>query len=451
MVWAASAAHTMQCFGAHYTFLPFFFAPLLLFFARRATVPRYAIALGATVALMIYEGATYPAPFCAVMLAVDAAVRCLREPRRAFAVVGHGVLAACTAVGLAAPRILPLVSQMRAAPRVIEPDLDTLTAAFVRVMYTEKQTAWTTRIPGQQYSWHEYNAYVGILILLIAAAGIVLTLRRTFAEFAVAAVMFSFMLGHFAEWAPWALLHKYVPPFTSMRVPSRFRLMLHTWICLFLAKGIDALPSALSTFGVPLRASRGLVVAVALLGVGEVLGLSADQVARRYVFQAPSAVVPVSPRLHFGTTELLDFIDQPQQNQMWSECRNFGWKTKQGAPTWVGDVAQARIASGKAALRSSSRTPSSFRAVLDVEESTLVEFNTASWAGWRTNAGVVDSTRELVAVRLEPGHHELVVRYVPVNFFEGIAVALATLVLIGVYAARKRIRVLWTKRFVRVA
>src|SRR5690606_26606482 len=89
----------------------------------------------------------------------------------------------------------------------------------------------------------EYHAYIGWLGLALVVVGLaVATVEQTWLV-ALAMMLFLMMLGHFASWAPWTLLHEHVFPFKSMRVPSRFRLLLLVPLSLFVALAIDGVPT----------------------------------------------------------------------------------------------------------------------------------------------------------------------------------------------------------------
>src|SRR5690606_38783740 len=101
-----------------------------------------------------------------------------------------------------------------------------------------------------------------------------LSLRDKKWMLAVAGVLFLLMLGHFATWAPWTFLKSHVPPFVSMRVPARFRLLLVLFLACYVALAIDRLPRVLEVMGATslARAARVAVMAVALFATGDVAG-----------------------------------------------------------------------------------------------------------------------------------------------------------------------------------
>lgn len=59
------------------------------------------------------------------------------------------------------------------------------------------------------------------------------------------------MLGHFHKYAPWTFLHSNVPPFKSMRVPARFRLLLAMPIAIYMGFAVDKLPAVRRWIGKP--------------------------------------------------------------------------------------------------------------------------------------------------------------------------------------------------------
>ena len=92
-MWTFSLTHSSQYAGAHETFAPFLNLPLLLLFWRRAEVSRsYAVGTGLVLAWMIYDGATYPVPFCVLVLGLETLTRVSKKRLRvlleATAIVG---------------------------------------------------------------------------------------------------------------------------------------------------------------------------------------------------------------------------------------------------------------------------------------------------------------------------------------------------------------------------
>ncbi len=431
-VWTFNESHTMQYIGAHSTFLTFYLAPLLVHLWRRAEEESWAgVALGALLAFMLYEGATYPLPFCLCLLALDALVR-VWPPRRLKKILRASVVTSFFALTLGGARILPLLDQMAAHRRAMPPEADHVARwNSLYHMYTLRQPLWYQRLPGQEYTWHEYNAYVGYLVLFVAAVGITVAIREQTMLVVVACLLFVLMLGHFFAYAPWSILRAYVPPFKGLRVPTRFRIPLAMYIASFVGLAIDRFPR---TYGRILPrnwqgALRVVLLGMALVGVGDMLGVGAEIVGLRYV-NPPTEKVVTSRNFHFGGPGLGEFLDQPRQNRAWLGCRSYEWPSHTGAPVWEGDVPQGKIVSGDAQIVRVSRTHNTFTAEVHAISPGRIAFNTAHDRGWVTSVGKVVEDQELVAVEFPTGDHVIRARYWPRTLTVGMAMTV-----VGVLAA----------------
>jgi hypothetical protein len=342
-LWTCSVCHASQYAGAHSALISFLWAPLALLLWRRAERSlECAAGLGLLLALMFYNGATYPIPHTLLMLAVETLTR-LRSRSRVLAIVRAATVVGLVAVLVGAPRILPLLDQLRSKHSVIEPDQDHLARLYsLRQMYLSPEVDWWIRLPNQDYVWGEYAAYVGWIGLVLAGLGVIVSAFEAPWALFLGIVVFIFMLGHFAPWAPWSVLKEHVFPFKSMRVSARFRLLLAVFIAVLGALAIDRIPAWLKRSGRLRTADLAtvLLLGAGILGVKDVAEVSRSLVAKRFGGR-PEQTVTAAPALHFASTGLAEYVDQPRQNKGQLACRD-AWAFYQGAPVWTGDVPQAR-------------------------------------------------------------------------------------------------------------
>lgn len=442
--WALGAAHTAQYSTGHVMMAGFWNFPLLLFLWRKAEHSvGAAIGVGVVLTWMIFDGGTYPVPFCVLLLVLEAATR-LTSLARARAVVVSGLITGATGILLAAPRLLPIAKQFSGHVRPNPyPDVDGITnMGNVKSMFLMRQTQWSLHLPGQQYVWNEYIAYLGIAGFLIAIVGMCIAATRRRWLVVLTLLTFVLMLGHFANWAPWHILQTRVFPFTSMRVASRFRFFMTAFAALFVAIAIDELPPLVGRFAGPSRAkiARVAVIGLAFLSAGDVMGFGYDMLTARFGW-APPVEVEASPRFYYGGPGLTPvFTDQPRQNRAWTGCRAVSWAFYENAPVWTGDVPQARAADANATVANVHRTPNRFSFETDVKAPTArIRLNSAYGDGWRTNVGTVVNDGDLLAVDVPEGHHVVRLRYWPNYLTLGLWMAFAGIVGIAAYAFRKQL------------
>jgi hypothetical protein len=210
----------MQTGMGHGWHLQYSYLPLALYFFDRSLRDghrRDALYAGIVMAFMVYAGGIYPVPHAAIALVVYALATAVVT--RTWVPLQSLVIAGSSALGLAAPKMVPIIDLMRRFPR----KLDSVEAYDLRqiwLMMTSPEQ--NPAIGGLTYGWHEFGIYIswvgaGIVFfsLLFGRGQRVLPLRI------LGIVFFVLGMGAFLPYAPWTLLHE-VAPFSSQHVPSRF-------------------------------------------------------------------------------------------------------------------------------------------------------------------------------------------------------------------------------------
>ncbi len=441
-MWAFNGFHQQHYSGGHTTFVPFLYFPLAILLWRRAESEiRWAVWLGVLVAWMMYEGAVYPIPHLAVVLAAESLTRAW-PPRRLPRIARAGAIAGLVAFTVAASRFLPVIDQLRSHTRPLGEEHDSMHWATLKDMFLARTHPRTAE--GQDYVWPEFGAYVGPILLGLSWVGIAVEGLENVWLLALLLLVFALMCGHYAWWAPWHVLKGHVFPFKEMRVPSRFRCEVTLFLSTFTGLAIDRLPRVAKRLKAPDGLAgmlRGALLAFALVGIGDMIGVGKDWFAQCFL-NPPAVRVQPSTRLYFGGRELAQFIDEPQQNrgriQCWDEW-GFGW----GAPLWEGDVPQARILGASGTVEVANRTQNTFTLDVDLERPTRVLLNSTYDRGWRATAGtVVDQNKEL-ALDLPEGHHHVVLKYWPHGLTAGFlltGLGIAGVVAFLVWESRRRPR-----------
>lgn len=443
VAWALSGVHQQHYAGGHATFTPFLYFPLALLLWRRAEVDkRFAVGLGTLVAWMLYEGAVYPTPHLAILLLAESATRAW-PPRRILKTAQAGAIAGVVAFGLSASRLLPVVDQLRAHKRPIDPDVDALTWQTARQMFTAR--THERYAPGQQYVWPEFGAYIGWILLALALVGVayVAATRGRRWILWLLAVSLSFMLGHAGKWAPWEVLHAHVFPFKEMRVPARFNYEVTLFFAACAGLALDGLSRHARTWlGVARgRAARVALVGIALLGAGDMISVGIDWFSVTFTNPPAQRPLPVSTRLYFGGAGLAQFIDQPLQNRGRLECWDewaFGW----GAPLWQGDVAQAKALGDDATVEVANRTQNTFTIDVDAKRAgARILVNSTYDEAWQTDVGAIADYDKALAVDVPAGRAQIHLRYRPRMFVPGVVVTFASaaaLAAILIWRSRRR-------------
>lgn len=442
VAWSFGAVHN-QYAGEHEAFVSFYHVPLLFYAWRKAEHSwDWAVGTGLIVALMVYDGATYPLPMALVFVGIETLTR-FTSPRRALRIVLVAGAVGVVSFAVAASRLLPLLDQFASHQRVMEPDWDHL--ARLKTwgdMYLLRSPQWRAHLAGQQYVLAEYQAYIGWIGVFLLVLGLVFTASEAWWLVCTSIVLVILMLGHFAPWAPWTVLHAHVLPFTWMRVPARFRLLLAMPIAIFMAYAVDKFPIQLRRWtGKPSLADA---VGVALVGLGifaasDSASLFTEILEVRFTDAPPASVAP-SARFYYGGADLsLDFGNHPNQNHAYLGCRAY-WLYNASAAVWTGDVPQARATDASTVIDAVSRTHNTFTLDVSATRPSRIHLNSAYERGWTSNVGQVMSDDHLLALDLPPGHHHVQLRYWPRRLTLGLWISALGFVASIAFLLRKTLR-----------
>jgi hypothetical protein len=315
-------------------------------------------------------------------------------------------------VTVGAARLFPVADQIAHHHRHLDPEGDAIGWRTFLEMYFARTHEW--HVPGQEYVWPEYIAYLGVIVALLAIAGLLLSIHRETWFFVLGVFMFALMMGHVTNWAPWHLLKEHVFPWKSMRVPSRFRLLWLVFLAGWVGFAVDRIPPLASRwFGRRVGAAVGVaVLGAALIGAGDALAVAMDTVGGKFN-AAPAQPVVVSPQLFIGGPGMAAFIDQPRQNRGRLDCWE-EWNFTQGAPQWQGDEPQARSADANVVtVLEVERTQNTFRIDLDAKAPGRVLVNSPYERGWRTNVGKIADQGKLLVVDVPQGRSRVLLEYWP--------------------------------------
>lgn len=421
LAWGCSGFWVWQIGGGHGTFVPFYLAPWVLLAWRAAVADwRMSAALAALMALVAFEGGTYPFPYFVLLLCFDAAVLLVRGRRRAGVVVAALVSGGLTML-LSAVRWVPSLITLSRIPR--DADIPDVVAPWeIPEMLARPWFPWVH--PDHPFVWPEYSAYIGAAGLLVGLAGIHAAIHhRRWEPLAGTVVFGTLMAGQFADWAPWSLIHE-LPVYRSLRVPSRFSVLFTLYFVLIGAIAVDTwLPRLLSWRPLqriaqtrPRLAPMLPWLAVAALVLDPfIYGISHNAYRWRY---PPIEAEEVADRFHLvhGSDYRLIYASLPRRNQGTPACYvgNLDWAISKHL--WLRDRPQARVRGKAGKVLSAGRTPNTAWAEVEMREPADVIFNQNHDPDWQTHVGDVRESDGRLAVALPEGHHRIVMRYEPPRF-----------------------------------
>lgn len=425
LVFGASGFFAWHGSGGHSAFLPFYFTPWLLLAWRQASRSlNAALAVAVLMAWTLWEGGVYPFPFFCLLLAFDGLAQLLAPDattsRTGLVRAGALVIALMTLLG--AWRLLPIVGTMTRYPRPTAGD-DALTLSELADMLLAREHDYRF---GHEYVWAEYGAFIGVLALSLAALGLAVAWRKRSWVLAGAVFFGAMTLGNVSPLHPWALLH-HLPFFDSLRVPSRFAVLLTFYLAFAAALGSDRILTLLRPRAG--WATRVLAWLVPLALTAEMLTAHAPTLDRWT--NPPLEDLPDTGGYRVTSmVEYHGFASFPARGVSTRGCYT-GMSYAAAPGLRVGRVAQASAAPGSA--RVVGRTANHIALAVDDAGSDGALLLNQTWArGWVSSAGQVRAGRDgrIRVEGLPEGAHDVVLRYVPESLAPAAATSLFGLVVL---------------------
>lgn len=288
-----SSSFALHMFEGHTNFLSMSYMPWLigfLFLAQRRRV--HVVSAAVFLSLMIFQGGIYTTIYTLVLGGL--LTLCWSVQEKSFSPVWVLLIVLGFGAGLSAFKTLPTVQLLRENPRatdaggkgwqkffgtvredaesleitdaavpmdaaVVGADLSSspsrkpasksrwdVVSHLIRIFLGRDQRAGQYYYAHQGYTWDEYGAYTGPIVLGFVAL-FPMVLRTQWPWLVTAVICFLVALGNFASVAPWTLLH-YLPVFSNARVPSRFLMPCVLSISLLAGFVLDAIRAKIGDF-----------------------------------------------------------------------------------------------------------------------------------------------------------------------------------------------------------
>jgi hypothetical protein len=256
VAFAINGRWALQITSGHTWHLAYAWTPWALYFYDRAVAAdaslgpprrRWTVLAGVIIALMVYMGGIYPLPQTIFAIALYGAL--LAVTSRSLRPFTVGLACGAIALGLSAPKLLPVLEVLWKHPRLVDSTEMMDFEGFMAVLTSRDQDMSSGHGGVSQWGWHEWGMYVGWAVVGVVTLGVIAARgTRESAMRWAGLVLLSLGFGAFDPHAPWPLLHHF-PVFKSQHVPSRW---LYPGLLALLAVTASALERALRRTG-PLR------------------------------------------------------------------------------------------------------------------------------------------------------------------------------------------------------
>jgi hypothetical protein len=456
-IWMLGSRWALQIASGHMWHLAYAWTPFVLYFLDRAIDEQrraWAAAAGATMALMVYLGGIYPYPHTLMVLWVYALGRAVAV--RARRPLGLFVFSWFTSIGLAAPKLLPVLATMSRFPRLIESN-EPVSLQSVWVMLTAHQQGFDfyPHLPLRVFwVWWEWGAYVGVagVLALVGALAVGWTPRLVaFKVAALACVVLS--LGQ----SIWVLVH-HLPLFSSQHLPARILFLAILLLALVLAAGVE---ERWARFARRRRWAEGAALAIVCLYGIDLATVSRQATVAPFRLEVP----PVAPRGAFEQEkfqhyrygkpavgpELRDRYEWPAKIIYPSMLANTGMVTCYGIPLEAKSNVVGRdqpdfrglvsLASGSGRAEVIRWTPNAVTVrVTGASPGDRVVYDMNFDPGWRADGAPAESWHGLVGAKLTGGDQTVELSYRPYRLTTGLFAFAVTVVAVSLVLRRDRRR-----------
>ena len=240
LVYMLSSYLTLHFAAGHIPFHYFSALPWLVFFYKKSVErPIHILSAGGVIAFVILgSGAAVPLLFSLFFLFIISLFDINRTTR--FKPPLYAVGAGICGVLFAAVKFFPMYDYLTRFPWIPEGTVQTTPMAILpKMFFAINQSPFADHIQGHVWGWHEYGAFIGPLVVILAGLALVFRFKKDWPYLVLTAISLILVLGSFLPpWSPWDMLHK-LPGFESIRVPSRFSLLAIFAIAILAGRGVD--------------------------------------------------------------------------------------------------------------------------------------------------------------------------------------------------------------------
>ena len=439
-----SGAMAMHLAVGHSVFLPVLYLPLQMYFLIRGIrtgTLRYAIYAALPLALMIYNGALHAVPMSVAgvgIFSVSAAIG-----TRSLRPLAIGLLAGVLGCAYAAPKLLPVTlfvsSDRFVDARTTIDHPDAMNTEMVLRTYLDRYQNRGLKFEHQRSGWYEYGNYIGGVAVAAIGGAMLLAFvmpgtRERWLGLSLALTALVFLVlsaGEFSAWAP-ASLARYVPLFSSFRIPSRYTLA-------FVLFGTATAGWAWNAASGEFRMARPASVLLALIGVVAVLDVVLQT---REQFQGVFSLAPLTRGFRIGggpttplpvdTTTNAYSTDSPMLHGLMNDSGFWGcYESLQLARSATPDHPLIEIDGSDSRVFDVRFTPNRVDfSVAAGRDATVVRLNQNAAPGWSSALGEVspDSPSGMHAA-LAPGTTgKYAFRFTPPGLIAGLCIALLAIV-----------------------
>lgn len=405
--------------------------------------------------LMILGGNVYISAMIALLLALYSLIMLWWEKRIVWA--KNIAIIFLGAFLISSIKLLPMLEFLSDCPRRIDSSENNCPLLFSTILLDRDQgslyslSKWNSpdkkmRIKNVleiDYGWHEYGAYVGIIPILLFAAGVLLNFKRHWPLFLIGVIFLMLSLGRGSPVDLWKILHSF-PIYNSLHVPSRFILVFIFIFSVFVGLGLSRFQEMLCSQQkkwIALILAVGLFMLYDLCSVnGAILKhafiIKPDNIRKNTEFRQRYAAVNFYPGLsrsslypaflsNSGTLDAYEVISV-----------NKGKVLAADNPDYRGE---AYLVNRSGGCEVTAFSPNKISLSVNVNAPDILALNQNYYKGWRAK-GVKDNSIKpfngLIAAQVDSSVKKVVFYYLPNSFIIGSIISCISLSLTALFLIR---------------
>ncbi|MDO8512107.1 MAG: hypothetical protein Q7S57_02450 [bacterium] len=361
-----------------------------------------------------------------------------KKPLRTF---GLTVKAGLWALGLSALKLIPVFLWLKNYPDAMYAS-SVNTLPWLKQIFLERISHGAQAIFNQGGGWHEYGAYLGYFLLVLALLGLLRLRTQKFVRLlSIAAVVAVLISASGPLFKPFFDIFPFIPRSNI----SRFVLFAVIPLVLLAGFGVDLIREKIKLGNILALIIIGCV-AVDLMSFSYLLSTQAFVLDPIVISTKSAYPIEFTADNYSTTTVDVNGNDVKYSRSYAAFLAGYGSTT---FPSVLGPDARVKtiqdekhpyleLENGWGEAKLLKWSPNSVIVAVDVKESDNLIINTNFAPGWYANGMPAKDITGRVSTRISSGQSEVRFEYIPPGFFTGVLITLFTLGLVGYFRIRKK-------------
>jgi hypothetical protein len=431
VIYMLSAVYVLQIREGHIGYFAMAWLPwIFLLYLKSYKSPKFAILAGVLLAFAFFDDHGYLFAYYVLFLSVFSLFEFLRK--RNLKIFFSLLLVLAFALLISSIKLIPVASFLKEKPYTADDSSGYNFNIFVTaLMGRDKDYGFP-----DQWAWHEYGAYIGIVPVLLVLFGIIFSFKKNWPLVFTAIFFIILAFNQNFQINLWQAIHS-LPYFDSFRTPSRFIIIVIFSFALLAGESLSWVE----------RKNKVVCFALLLLIVADLISINSRQIQNAFPV-AP--IIGNTTSFYQVTTDGAAYrfttkYDIFLKNEGTVNCGEPVHLEPHAIPKEILGVANKNYRGEVYLLNNSGEVYISYFSpnIIDVDfqtnNSDMLILNQNFYNGWNAKDiqnKDVESFQGLISTNVSPAEHHVTFYYLPKSFIEGLLMT-ALGVILSVYAFSK--------------